>query len=339
MTSELQGIAVVASSSLTQYVLQTTLVGAGYSVVLNTSPERLDKAQLTNTAIQLWVVEINEDDDSSFLTDDLERIDAPILFGDGVVPSLNDDRYRLWRERLLDKLHHGLIRIEPDTEQALFNLPSKKESPSRSTVPSPARLEQGARSELGSVWVLCASLGGPQAVKDFVDALPENVPAAFLYGQHIDAGCVDPLLKSIGRHAGLPLVPISTGTKLQNGHIYFIPVDREIFINERDEAEQLRSAWKGPYGPSHDHLLANVVSRYGHRCHCIIFSGMGEDGAIGAKLVKESGGEVWAQSAQSCVQSSMPDAADFQDAVSWRGSPEDLAQKLVTWLEHDNTAA
>lgn len=37
------------------------------------------------------------------------------------------------------------------------------------------------------VWLLAASLGGPEAVKAFMDALPGGLPVGFVYAQHIEA--------------------------------------------------------------------------------------------------------------------------------------------------------
>ena len=66
---------------------------------------------------------------------------------------------------------------------------------------------------------------------------------------------------------------------------------------------------------------------------------MGSDGSLGSSLVKEQGGTVWAQTTESCVQSSMPDSAFEAGTVDWRGNPAEMAEKLLRWLAENQTKA
>jgi chemosensory pili system protein ChpB (putative protein-glutamate methylesterase) len=45
---------------------------------------------------------------------------------------------------------------------------------------------QRDNSKLDHVWVLAALLGGPEAVKSFIQALPKDLSLAMVYGQHIE---------------------------------------------------------------------------------------------------------------------------------------------------------
>jgi len=59
---------------------------------------------------------------------------------------------------------------------------------------------------------------------------------------------------------------------------------------------------------------------------------MGEDGSLGAKKMRERGGVVWAQSVDTCANSSMPEAIINNDLADYVGTPEQLAETLVERL-------
>lgn len=331
-------VGIIADTPLVQHMLQTVVTDAGYEVAVNTSPERLNPSLLVNETIRVWAVELEDHDAwDSFLYDLLEKTDVPILFGDGDIPRKTDEDYPRWHKRMQDKLRALVPVTEPVALAPKIDLDTLLNAPTRQVYPLPERLRTAPKTELGPVWVLCASLGGPEAVKAFLDVLPGDIPASFLYAQHIDAGCLEALRHSVGRHTELTLVSGSHGCQLENGLVYVVPVDNEILIAENHGLVWQNNPWSGPYGPSHDHLLSNVVQRFGGFANTILFSGMGSDGSLGATELQAAGGTVWAQSGASCVQSSMPDTADRAGAVSWRGDPEALAEKLLAWLDEHRT--
>ena len=46
--------------------------------------------------------------------------------------------------------------------------------------------DQNAVQWSGQVWVLVASMGGPEAVNNFLKVLPPDLQLAMVYGQHIE---------------------------------------------------------------------------------------------------------------------------------------------------------
>lgn len=340
MKGKLNRVGIIASTPLVSHQMQVAVADAGYEVAVNTSPERLDKKLLTNETIRLWAIELEEDDRwADFINEVIEQVEVPVLFGDAAIPAKNSENYSRWLKRIQRKLHALVPTVsKPATAPNvdLNNLDKKTEQP---IFTLPDALKMAPSTGVNHVWVLCASLGGPQAVKELLDMLPEDIPASFLYAQHIDASFVDPLVQSVGRHTALDMKLADHGLQLENGKVFVVPVTNEIMFTDNHGILWQNNEWSGPYGPSLDQLLKNVSETYGKNCHAIIFSGMGSDGAIGAALVKENGGEVWAQSAESCVQSSMPDSAAGTGAVDWRGTPAEIAEKLIEWLADNSQTA
>ena len=78
--------------------------------------------------------------------------------------------------------------------------------------------------------------------------------------------------------------------------------------------------------------MTAVATRFGSKANAIVFSGMGNDGTAGCQAIAEHGGLVWAQTADTCVISSMSDSVRDTGIVTYSASPEDLANYLVEHL-------
>jgi|GEM_PF-2429442 len=178
------------------------------------------------------------------------------------------------------------------------------------------------------VWVLAASLGGPEALKKFLDALPEQLACSLLYAQHLDKAGSNALMSVIARDAKLGIQMVDGLTPLRRGQIYAIPVETKvefcglgIFPTGLD--------WNGRYQPSISHLLDLAFREYGARLNVIFFSGMGEDGSRQAQRMAENGCQVWAQSPDCCVSDAMPVAVIERNICQLVATPENLAQALT----------
>jgi len=332
-TSQHTRVGIIADSPLVQHLLQEVAVEAGYDVAENTEPDRLKPALMRNETIRVWVVELADQDQwDDFIQSLLENTESPILFGEAAIPARNHADFPRWQRRIQEKLCALAPVAEPAAEAPTIDLEQLLAMRPLPVYSLPAQLLDAPKTDLGPLWVLCASLGGPQAVKQFLDVLPAEIPATFLYAQHIDAGCVGALQHSIGRHTQLKLVYAEHGRQMENGYVYVVPVNHEIRFTDNHGILWQNNAWSGPYGPSLDHLLKNVATQFGAGAHAIVFSGMGSDGAIGAEDIVTAGGTVWVQSSDSCVQSSMPDSVQQVGAAGWQGTPVELAEKLLSWL-------
>ena len=129
---------------------------------------------------------------------------------------------------------------------------------------------------------------------------------------------------------------ISKGRVTVGVGLGYQPADFQAFgITMSDRVELFEEPWEGPYSPSIDQVMALIADHFGVQSGAILFSGMGNDGAISAAKLRQMGIEVWAQSAETCANSSQPDSARATGCVSFSGSPRELARKLVEYTsEH-----
>lgn len=194
--------------------------------------------------------------------------------------------------------------------------------------PAPSPEREPARR----VWVLGASLGGPPALKRFFGVLPAGLPVCFLLAQHIGGGFVNLFADQLDRGSAVNVALASDGRLVSHGDALLIPVGERFNIDTEGRVTLLPEKRRRLYHPSIDDVLQTVADRYGSAAGAIIFSGMGADGARGCVDLAEVGGTVWAQGAESCIISSMPDAARRSGAVSFSGTPEVLAQRLIEFV-------
>ncbi|MFA7593043.1 MAG: chemotaxis protein CheB [Thiohalobacteraceae bacterium] len=272
---------------------------------------------------------------------DMDRLEAlveqsvvPILFNEDAQPIDNG-----WGRRLIAKLEdlagvHGSRTQVASTEvgTATAVLPREdvvtrpalhKVSPDSGAVDIPPVM----------VWVLGASLGGPQALKLFFSHLPSDIPAGFIVAQHIGRPFVSLLAGQLDRVAALRVMPAEAGRRVRAYEAVLVPVDHRFVLTDDGVMDLRDEPIRGPYRPCIDDVMEEAARCYGKKAGAIVFSGLGEDGAVGAEGISRVGGVVWAQTADSCVMSSMPDAVRGRGVVTYSGTPEELARRLVEHVE------
>jgi len=253
----------------------------------------------------------------------------------GEAPQRHCETYPRWEKRLFSKLKELLIghSLVIADESSISDL-KEQHTNNKEPLPLPSIFKNvtlGTPAE--HVWVLGASLGGPDAIKEFLDALPLGLPVGFIYAQHIDARFQDALVQTLGRHAGVTMVPYKEGQKINTGEVMLAPVEFEFDFDFEGRTVSKKNAWPGPYGPSVDQVILNVARHFSTRARYILFSGMGNDGAEAVVQISQKPTTVWAQNSESCANSSMPDSAVATGHVSYTGTPRQLATQLVNYLQ------
>ena len=325
-------VAIVSDMSLQRLALAHAVKGQGYDLVLNSSPDRLDAKLFNSVTPDVWIVDMQEEDDD--LLDKVLDTGVPVLFGLDQAPAQGTRQYPRWERRVFIKLYdvvgHPVIQenLEP-----LEKLPANPIRPKNIIVPPDLLAYKSTRVEY--VCVLAASLGGPAAVKEFLDYVPAGLPVAFVLAQHIDSRMQESLTRVLVRHNHMPCKVARGGESLTSGQLLIAPVETEIDFSADGQVISRNLKWDGPYSPSIDQTLANVSRRFHKRSIAIIFSGMGSDGSISGPLMVEAGGVIWAQDDKTCACPSQPDAMRATGCVSFTGNPFDLANRLVTYINNN----
>lgn len=335
-------IAVVADTTLQRHILQQFLLSKGYQVVLNTDPQYLDIDSLHACKTDLWLYDalcLTAQDDAA-LDYLLADPGAPVLFGEGCAPQRSSPEYPRWERSLLDKIKRSTQHLE----QVEINHQSVQLVSNSAAAPVVIELPECFAEQLcltaqpaSQVWLLAASTGGPQAVKAFLDVLPTGLPLGFIYAQHIDPSFEANLPQAVGRHSQWPVRLLNEHPYVRQGEVVVVPVQHELSFLSNGCMQLLETAWPGPYSPSIEQMMSNLVRHYRHNSGVIVFSGMGSDGSLAAEYMQQQGAPVWTQDAQSCACSSMPDSVRQAGYSALSATPQGLAQALVQYLLNQYT--
>ncbi len=289
-------------------MLQNLLKESAYQLVPTASladlPQRMSQPDWLEP--DTWLVDLGSDvQDAIALL--VEHSDTPLLINEAMPPETEPEAFQAWRRRLLKKLETVAV--------------------AKSDAEAETSLAVGA-TDYEQVWVLAASMGGPDAVRDFLDQLDDNLPIAMVYAQHTAKAFDRQLGKTVGRNQRYPMRLVSSEQRLSGGEVTVIPVDRQVRFLDHGRVVATRQSWQGFYQPTIDQVISELARLYRQRLGVIVFSGMCDDGAAGCRVVKACGGTVWVQQPDSCISPDMPEAALATGCVSYQGSPQQLAEKM-----------
>lgn len=186
-----------------------------------------------------------------------------------------------------------------------------------------------AGGALSRVWVLGASIGGPDAVREFLAAIPPGVAAAFVLAQHMGADFVDLMVAQLQKATRMPVAMAESGMHAADGQVLVVPIAERMLLDPTGEVKVVAPGDSSPYSPSIDRVLIDIADRFGANAGAIIFSGMAHDAIEGAKYLAARGGQVWVQDPSTCVVSSMIDGAMEAGIVGFVGMPVDLAAEFA----------
>ena len=187
------------------------------------------------------------------------------------------------------------------------------------------------------VVVLGASIGGPDAVREFISHLPHRLPAALVLAQHLGSEFVDLMVSQLAKSSALPVHIPRTAERAVHGEVLVVPsgsklnMTREGHIKFSDQDDDAANA------PSINQVMSMLPQTFGSSALAIVFSGMASDAVAGAVEVAAQGGEVWVQDPESCVVSKMVDEVVEAGVSRFAGTPKALAEKLVAYLEEKDS--
>lgn len=192
------------------------------------------------------------------------------------------------------------------------------------------RLDGSAAAKaIRRVIVLGASIGGPEAVREYLSALPPRFPALFILAQHMGAEFLELMAAQLAKATPLTVRAPGHGERVNHGEVIVVPTTHRLLIDADGVVQLAHLPEASPYTPSIDLVVRDVADTFAAQSTVIIFSGMAHDAIEGAKHLSAKGGQVWAQDPDTCVISSMVDGARDAGIVTFTGSPSELAKHTI----------
>lgn len=163
-----------------------------------------------------------------------------------------------------------------------------------------------------SAIAIASSTGGPQALQAVFSQLKDRASRVPVFiTQHMPPTFTAILADHLGKASGLPTHEATDGQAVEPGHIYLAPGDYHMVPERRTTGIVIRLNQNPPENfcrPAADPMLRGLAGIYGNQLLVAVLTGMGQDGAAGARSVVDAGGEVIAQDQESCVVWGMPRA-------------------------------
>jgi len=163
-----------------------------------------------------------------------------------------------------------------------------------------------------------ASTGGPTAVQSIIGGLPEDFPVPVVVTQHMPPGFTQYFAERLDKLSQVTVREAHHGDWMESGTVYICPggfhmtfkhAEQGILIQLHEKQESDR------YVPSVDRMFSSATEVYGGQVLGVILTGMGNDGRIGMRKIKEAGGQTLAESEETAVVFGMPKEAIAEGVV------------------------
>lgn len=173
------------------------------------------------------------------------------------------------------------------------------------------------------------STGGPVALQRVLTQLPANFPAPIVLIQHMPAAFTKAFAERLDKLCRISVKEAEDGDILRPGLALLAPGGKQMMVDGRGAVKILPGDERLNYKPCVDITFGSAAKSYSDKVLAVVLTGMGADGREGARLLKQSGSQIWAQDEASCVIYGMPMAivkAELADAVY---SLDDIGRHLV----------
>lgn len=153
------------------------------------------------------------------------------------------------------------------------------------------------------------STGGPNALNRMLPRLPADLPVPILIVQHMPPVFTRSLAEDLDKRCSLRVSEASDGQAVLPGHVLIAPGGRQMKVVSEDGLPVVRITDDPPENscrPSVDYLFRSLARVYGPHAVGVIMTGMGSDGTLGCRQMKQRGASIIAQDEASCVVYGMP---------------------------------
>jgi two-component system, chemotaxis family, CheB/CheR fusion protein len=177
-----------------------------------------------------------------------------------------------------------------------------------------------------------ASAGGLEALEQFFENMPNDNGMAFVVIQHLDPTHVGIMPELLQRMTSMKVYSATDRLKVQPNCIYVIPPNKSmsllngaLHLFDPLETRGLRLPI--------DIFFRSLADDRQEKSIGIILSGMGSDGSLGMKAIKEKNGIVLVQDPASAKFDSMPRSAISATIADIVAPAEELPGKLINYLK------
>ena len=177
-----------------------------------------------------------------------------------------------------------------------------------------------------------ASAGGLLALEQFLAHVPFNSGMAYVIVQHLDPHREGMLVELLQRHATIPIEEARDQMPVEPNHAYVIPPGHDLSIAQGALNLLEPSEPRGLRQPI-DHFFKSLANDRQQNGIGVILSGMGADGTLGLRAIRQAAGACFVQTPATAQFDSMPRSAIDAGVADVVAPADELPGKILAYVE------
>ncbi|KUL22030.1 chemotaxis protein CheB [Chlorobium limicola] len=178
-----------------------------------------------------------------------------------------------------------------------------------------------------------ASAGGLEAIELFLKHLPYPSGMAFVIVQHLDPTRKGMMVELLQRVTSMTVLQVTDRLKIEPDRVYVIPPNHDMTILHGVLYLFPMVKPRGLRLPI-DFFFHSMADDLQHHSLGVILSGMGSDGTLGLRAIKEKGGGAFVQDPLSAKFDGMPSSAIDEGLADVVAPVEDLPAMIIDYLKN-----
>lgn len=202
------------------------------------------------------------------------------------------------------------------------------------------RVAVGSVRLTNAVIAIGASTGGTEAIKEILTALPADSPGIVVV-QHMPPGFTQGFARRLDGLCEISVREAEDGDRVLPGHALIAPGDFHTEVKVSGAFASVR-VYRGErvnrFRPSVDTLFESCARTLGRNAIGVILTGMGDDGAVGLRAMRDQGAFTIAQDEATCTVFGMPQKAIKLGGAATVLPLQQIASALIERCSQPNAA-
>lgn len=181
----------------------------------------------------------------------------------------------------------------------------------------------------GKLVLIGSSTGGPGRIGTILERLDSGFDSALMIAQHMAPLFIQSFVNHLSTLTSLNVVLAQDGKAIHTGNIYVCSGECRLYENNGTVYIAQNKTSQSFYTPDIDALFISAASLSDIERMAIVLTGIGEDGAIGALKLYESGAQCWYENEQSAIVYGMPRKAKELNSDGKTGTIDQIAEAIM----------
>jgi len=179
-----------------------------------------------------------------------------------------------------------------------------------------------------------SSTGAPPVLETIIHDLPPELPVPIVVAQHMPAVFTKGMAQRLDQGSALTVLHADADMPLVPGCVFIIQGGTHGLIKRAGTRKYTLAIEPPPegalYKPSVDALFHSAAAAARNRVAACVLTGMGDDGAAGARALRDAGSRIFAQNAETCVVYGMPKAVAENGSAEAALPPEAITLTIAS---------